>query len=101
MACRLEFRCSIRRPTITQEWAQPKDAPHRQFLTTSDIKDSEGHVLVTAYALERPDDQWSLMLINKDHDNPHAVRIAFHDTDANIDHSFAGPVTMITFGKAQ
>ena len=38
-------------------------------------------MLVTAYALHRPDGQWSLMLINKDHDHPHQVRIAFHDAD--------------------
>jgi hypothetical protein len=58
-------------------------------------------VLVTAYALERPDGQWSLMLINKDRDRPHQVRIAFHDASAQRNASFAGPVAMITFGKAQ
>ena len=51
------------------------------ILASSDVKDSQGHVLVTAYALHRPDGQWSLMLINKDHDHPHQVRIAFHDVD--------------------
>ncbi|HUK46735.1 MAG TPA: discoidin domain-containing protein [Terriglobales bacterium] len=86
---------------ITQEWAEPKDAPHQQFLATSDVKDSEGHFLVTAYALKRPDGQWSLMLINKDHDNAHGVRIEFNGADTEGMESFAGPVTMITFGKAQ
>jgi F5/8 type C domain len=86
---------------ITQEWAEPKDAEHRMYLASSDVKDSQGHVLVTAYALERPDGQWSLMLINKDRDRPHRVRIAFHDASAQRDASFAGPVAMITFGKAQ
>lgn len=86
---------------ITQEWAEPKDAAHRQFIATSDVKDSAGNVLVTAYALARPDGQWSLMLINKDHDNAHEVRISFRNDDASQRRSFAGPVTMITFGKAQ
>ncbi len=86
---------------ITQEWAEPKDAEHRQFLASSDVKDPQGHVLVTAYALQRPDGQWSVMLVNKDHDHAHEVRIAFHNTDGNRDLSFASPVTMITFGKAQ
>ena len=40
---------------ITQEWAEPKDAEHQQYLAASDVKDSQGHVLVTAYALHRPD----------------------------------------------
>ena len=86
---------------LTQEWAEPKDAEHRLFKAASDIKDAEGHVLVTAYAVLRPDGQWALMLINKDYDNSHAVNIAFHDEDANTDSSFVGPVERITFGKEQ
>jgi F5/8 type C domain len=84
---------------LTQEWAQPVDAQHRMFKASSDIKDSEGHVLVTAYALERPDGHWSLMLINKDYDHAHGVRIAFHDAKGNK--SFSGTVAISTFGKAQ
>ena len=86
---------------ITQEWAEPKDAEHRLFLAASDIKDAEGHVLVTAYALQRPDGQWSLMLINKDYDQAHQVHVVFHDVESNRAQSFLGPVAMITFGKAQ
>jgi hypothetical protein len=85
---------------LTQEWAQPGDAEHRQFLASSDIKDSEGNTLVTVYALQRPDGQWSLMLINKDHDNAHAVNISFQDGESKPQ-SFVGAVTVITFGKAQ
>ncbi len=86
---------------LTQQWAQPGDSEHQQYLATSDVKDSEGHVLVTAYALHRPDDQWSLMLINKDYDHPHEIGIAFHNAQTNRDATFSGPVTMITFGKQQ
>lgn len=86
---------------ITREWAQPKDAEHSQFLATSNVKDAEGHVLVTAYALHRPDGQWSLMLINKDHDNAHPVKISFSDGESGKPQAFSGPVTVITFGKAQ
>jgi hypothetical protein len=86
---------------LTQEWAEPKDAEHRLFHAASDIKDKEGHVLVTAYAVLRPDGQWSLMLINKDYDNRHTVNIQFHDDDAKKDRSFIGPVARITFGKEQ
>jgi hypothetical protein len=86
---------------ITEEWAEPKDAEHRLFRAASDVKDAEGHVLETAYALERPDGQWSLMIINKDYDHPHQVRIVFHNVESNREDSFSGPVTMITFGKAQ
>jgi len=86
---------------ISQEWAEPKDAEHSLYRASSDVKDSQGHVLVTAYALHRPDDLWALMLINKDHDHPHEVRLVFHNADSGQNASFAGPVTMITFGRKQ
>jgi hypothetical protein len=86
---------------LTQEWAQPKDAPHRLFVASSDLKDAEGHTLITAYPLQRPDGQWSVMLINKDYDNPHQVQVRFHDDSQNREHWLDGSVTMITFGKAQ
>jgi len=86
---------------ITQEWAQPKDAEHLQYLASSDVKDAQGHVLVTAYALRRPDGQWSLMLINKDHDHAQQVRIVFHNADTNRDSYFSGQLARITFGKDQ
>jgi hypothetical protein len=86
---------------LTQEWSQPRDAEHLLYRAASDVRDSEGNVLVTAYALHRPDGQWSVMMINKDYDHPHHVRILFHDSDSNRDTSFAGEVTLITFGKRQ
>lgn len=86
---------------LTQEWAQPKDADHRLFKASGDVKDLEGHTLVTAYALQRPDEQWSLMLINKDYDNPHPVHVVFHNAESGQNSWFAGPVAVVTFGKTQ
>jgi hypothetical protein len=85
---------------LTQEWTQPGYAEHRQYLAISDVKDPQGNILVTAYALQRPDGQWSLMLINKDHENAHAISISFRNGESKP-RSFTGPVTVITFGKAQ
>jgi hypothetical protein len=86
---------------MTQEWAQPKDAEHLLYAASGDVKDSEGHVLVTAYALKRPDGQWSVMVINKDYDQPHSVRVVFRDSEGHRDTGFNGPVSMITFGREQ
>jgi len=86
---------------LTEEWAEPGDAQHRLFTAASDVRDSEGHALVTAYPLLRPDGQWSLLLINKDYDHPHEVKIVFHDAANDSDSSLVGGATMITFGKAQ
>src|ERR1700758_5436029 len=86
---------------MTQEWARLKDTEHELFRAASDIKDADGHTLVTAYALKRPDGQWSLLLINKDFDHAHPFRLKFHDESVGVDRFLAGPVTAITFGKAQ
>jgi hypothetical protein len=86
---------------ITQEWAQPVDAEHRLFKATSGVKDAEGHTLVTAYALRRPDGQWSVMAVNKDYDHAHVVRIEFRDGEGKTARHFDGAVTTISFGKEQ
>jgi hypothetical protein len=86
---------------VSLEWVQPVDAPHRVFRASSDVRDAAGNLLVTAYALERPDGRWSLLLINKDRENAHPVRIAFHDADAKRDRFFSGSVDFITFGAGQ
>jgi len=99
----------IRQPTsqffasqmLTKQWVQPGDGEHRVFPAASDVLDPAGHVLVTAYAVHRPDGQWSLLVVNKDQHNPHPVRIAFHDREAEADRSFTGAATVITFGSAQ
>jgi hypothetical protein len=86
---------------LTQEWVEPGDGRHAVFPAASDVLDPAGLVLVTAYALRRPDGQWSLLAVNKDQHNRHPVRIAFHDGKAGADRSFLGPATVITFGSAQ
>src|SRR5216683_2425081 len=40
---------------INLEWVQPGNGKHRVFPALADIVDSAGHVLVTAYAVRRPD----------------------------------------------
>ncbi len=84
---------------ITQEWAQPGTGVQKVFPATSDVTDPAGHVIVTAYALLRPDGQWAVMLINKDQMNPHPVRINFENGRAT--QHFRGTVDMITFGSEQ
>jgi hypothetical protein len=86
---------------INLEWVQPGDGEHKLFSAESDIRDSAGNNLVTTYAALRPDGQWSLMIVNKDQENAHTVRMIFHDAKANLDRHFAGNVSAVTFGSAQ
>lgn len=99
----------IRQPTsqffaaqmITQKWVQPRNAEHKLFTASADLRDKNGNVLVTAYPVLRPDGQWSLMVINRDYDSSHDVRILFRDDSAQTEREFAGPLEIATFGKAQ
>ncbi len=86
---------------ITKEWVQPVDAPHRLFKASSDVTDAAGTVLVTAYAVERPDGQWSVLLVNRDQYNDHAVKLVFEDAEANRTGYFSDQVDRITFGSAE
>ena len=83
---------------ITKEWVQPIDAPHKQFKAASDVNDAAGNVMVTAYAVERPDGQWSVMLVNRDQHNDHAVKVAFAGAGKH-DRHFSGQIDRITFGS--
>jgi F5/8 type C domain len=84
---------------INLEWVQPGDGEHRLFRAEGDIEDPAGHKLVTAYALQRPDGQTSLLLINKDQLNAHTVHLQFSGGPA--ERYMSGPVQSVTFGSEQ
>jgi len=54
---------------INREWVQPGSEAHIMFPAKADLDDGAGHALVTAYALQRPDGQWSLLIVNRDQEN--------------------------------
>ena len=81
---------------INHEWLQSEGA-NQIFPASSDITDDAGHTLVTAYADHRPDGQWSIMLVNKDQDNSHRVRLEFSGAHAH----FTGTVEESVFGRMQ
>jgi hypothetical protein len=86
---------------ISREWVQPVDAVHKLYKAASSVTEKDGNVLVTAYPVERPDGQWSIMIINKDLNNDHAVRVVFSDPVTKQNRFFAGPVERVVFGSAE
>ncbi len=86
---------------LNQEWLQPGNGAHELFSAASDIVDGAGQVLVTAYAVHRPDTQWALLLVNKDQDNEHRVNVRFEDTVRHHVSTFQGPVTAMVFGRSE
>jgi hypothetical protein len=83
---------------LNLEWVQPDGGEHQVYSAKGDVEDGAGRELVTAYAVKRPDGQWSLMLVNRDQQAAHKVRITFQGKSAE---SFSGRVEMSTFGSAQ
>jgi hypothetical protein len=85
---------------INTDWAQPGNGDHQVYRAKSDVEDGAGHELVTAYGLKRPDGQWALLVVNRDQENAHRVRVAFHGA-GNSQTGFAGPIETATFGSGQ
>ena len=86
---------------INKEWVQHRSGVVTMFPSSTGIHDSDGNVLVTSYAVHRPDGNWSLMLVNRDETNPHSVRVAFEDSAGKRRGFFSGPVNVVTFGSEQ
>jgi len=85
---------------INQEWVQHRSGMHQAFPSAIDIKDENGNALVTSYAVHRPDGNWSLMLVNRDQNRAHAVRVVFRMATGR-QASFTGAVSITSFGSEQ
>jgi hypothetical protein len=86
---------------INQEWVAHRSGVHEMFPSSAEIKDAGGNQLVTTYAVHRPDGNWSLMLVNRDENNSHTVRVRFEDSAAKRGENFSGSVSVVTFGSEQ
>jgi hypothetical protein len=83
---------------INNEWVTHRSGTHHLYSADVGIEDPAGNDLVTSYAVRRPDGQWALLLINKDRENAHPVRVAFEGGGTG---HFSGTIRMVTFGSEQ
>ena len=86
---------------INLEWVKHGAGVHELFPVAADILDDAGHELVTAYAVKRPDGEWSVMLVNKDPSSEHAVRVVVANSAGAPELHFSGDVDLVTFGAEQ
>jgi hypothetical protein len=84
---------------LAEEWVKPGDEMHELCAAASDLQNSQGEQIVTAYALHRPDDRWSVLLINKDPDQAHEVKLLFRNNSQSS--AFATPIEAVQFSAAQ
>jgi hypothetical protein len=86
---------------INLDWIKPGNGEHHVFSAKGDLTDGGGRALLTAYALDRPDGDWSLLIVNRDQFAPHQFRINFHDEASHNVKSFSGQVAVSIFGSEQ
>ncbi len=86
---------------INREWASHHLGVHRMYRVSGTVKDAAGNALITSYVLERPDGEWSILLINKDQNNARTVKFVFEGLEKEGKSRFAGQVHMTTFGSEQ
>ncbi|HXY00465.1 MAG TPA: discoidin domain-containing protein [Candidatus Limnocylindrales bacterium] len=86
---------------LNLDWVKHGAGAHQLYPAAGDLQDEANHDLITAYAVKRPNGEWSLLIINKDPSNAHEVKIVFEDGGKETAARFAGPVKMVAFGAAE
>jgi hypothetical protein len=85
---------------LTQEWIQPGNEVHEIYPATTNLRNSKGEELVTAYAVRRPDGLWSLLLINKDPRRSFETNVVFRKT-SEPSGGFDGPLDEYQYSSRQ
>jgi hypothetical protein len=86
---------------INHDWLDMTGGAHHTYPAVSDVQDGAGHTLVTSYVVQRPDGEWSVLLINKDQQNSQKVHIAFENKENNGSLFLSGEVKEAIFGSEQ
>lgn len=90
---------------ITKEWMEPTSEPHEIFSVAVNKTKDGAHGMtrptVTAYAVHRPDKQWSLLAINKNPSRAARLDVQFNIPNGKEPASFVGRVEVIQFSEAQ
>lgn len=81
---------------INFEWLQHGAGANKIFPASADLKDAAGRIVITPYAVKRPDADWSFMLINHDLNAAHPVHIVI-DGAKHVSHSFVGSIALVQY----
>ena len=86
---------------LNLDWVKHGAGVHQLYPAASDLHDETNRDLITAYPVKRPDGQWSLLIINKDPNHAHDVRIKFEPDGHEESADFEGTVKVVKFGAAE
>ena len=82
---------------VAKEWMQPGHEKHGIFPVTVE----KPTPALTAYAVQRPDGQWSVLAINKDPMRSALITVGFSFQESGTVVAFSGKVDMIQFSRQQ
>jgi hypothetical protein len=85
---------------LTHEWLKPGNEIHEIYPATSDVRNGNGDLLITAYAVHRPDGLWSLLLINRDPKRAFQTNVVFRD-DGGAGGGFEGRLELFQYSAKQ
>lgn len=89
---------------LTQEWVKPGKGLHALYPALSNMQNAKGQSTVTAYAVNRPDGKWAVLIINKDPKQTKEVRVQFHvvaSEDVKTLKKLKGPIELIQYSQTQ
>jgi hypothetical protein len=86
---------------ITKEWMQPGNELHAIFPVTVQQQKPTSPTVVSVYAVHRPDNQWSLLAINKHPKRIARLTVQFNFSKTRRQASFAGDMDVIQFSRDQ
>ena len=85
---------------LARQWAGDPDQAHRVYRAHVDGETAVAPPL-SAYALQRPDGLWALLLVNKDPQRPWSVTLRFTGPDPEAVEWLQGPADLFRFSTAQ
>ena len=83
------------------EWLQPSGGVHSMYRCDTAPIDPKGKAMIAAYAVQRPDKQWSIMLLNKDPQRAWTANVSFSNSSGPGDVGLAGEVDLYQFSAEQ
>jgi hypothetical protein len=86
---------------ITKEWMRPTNELHTISSVTVKQRQSTSLPVVSVYAVHRPDNQWSLLAINKHPTRKARLTVRFNFSGVRQQVTFAGDIDVIQFSSDQ
>ena len=86
---------------LMHSWATPRDSSIDIYPAQTDVLNKEGQQLVTAYPIRRPNNRWSITLINKDPKTTWNVEINIFNTTTKSSSALNFPLHFIQYSRSQ